>query len=92
MGKVTIDFKINNTHNNTAQLLIFIYLFITSFMATSFFLHLKEKPLVPFLAYVLSLPFSQITAPSVSLQFYSFFFLFLLISLVRQPRCEENLP
>lgn len=29
MGKVAIDFKINNTHNNTGQLLIFIYLFIT---------------------------------------------------------------
>lgn len=31
MGKVAIDFKINNTHNNTGQLLIFIYLFITSY-------------------------------------------------------------
>lgn len=37
MGKVAIDFKINNTHNNTGQLLIFIYLFITSYH--SLFVH-----------------------------------------------------
>lgn len=36
---MVIDFKINNAHNNTDQLLIFIYLFITSY--PSLFAHVS---------------------------------------------------
>lgn len=61
MGKVAIDFKINNTHNNTGQLLIFIYLFITSYPS----LFMAAFPIRRFVCSALlckrSFSFSQIT-------------------------------
>lgn len=75
MAKVAIDFKINNTHNNTGQLLIFIYLFITShpsLFIAAFLIRCLSA--VPFLANVLS--FSQITTLPACPLVYSFFFFF----------------
>lgn len=92
MGKVANDFKINNTHNNTGQLLIFIYLFITSypslFMAAFLIRQLVCSAL---LCKMFSFTFSQIINLSASSLFF-LFLLILLVSSVRQICLEENLP
>ena len=97
MGKVAIDFKINNTHNNTGQLLIFIYLFITSYpslLVRGSLSHQMGCLLGFFLANV---PFflsfflfhrSQLTLHNCLVSLFAYF---TGVS-ARQTCCEENLP
>lgn len=94
MGKVAIDFKINNTHNNTGQLLIFIYLSITSYpsLFVAVFLIRQFVCSAPSWKCSLSVFFTDHKSSCIFTILYFLFLLILLVLSVRQTCFVENQP
>lgn len=95
MGKVAIDFKINNTHNNTGQLLIFIYLFITSYPSLFVYGSLSHQIVCLLGSSLQMFSFCLLRGSQLILHLHYFivslFAYFTGVS-VRETCCEENLP